>query len=99
MTYTFVNRPEVKNDILDAINYYNSINPSLSKQLLVRLREAKKLIAIIPTGFQIRHKNVRTILLKQFPYHLHYLINEKENQIVILAFMHAYSNPKDFSSR
>ena len=36
-------------------------------------------------AFQIKYKNVRIILLKKFPYHIHYLIDEVEKQIVILA--------------
>mgnify|MGYP006216349103 CR=1 FL=1 len=36
-------------------------------------------------------------MLKQFPYLIHYLIEDKKKQIVILAVVHAYKNPKDYS--
>jgi len=42
---------------------------------------------------------VRTVLLKQFPYHIHYLIDDDKKQIVVLAIIHAYKNPADFSGR
>lgn len=29
-------------------------------------------------------------MLRQFPYHIHYLVNEDLKQIVILAIIHAY---------
>lgn len=54
MSYYFVNRPAVKTDIIDAINYYKKINPELAKQFLFRIREAKAYIARSPIGFQIK---------------------------------------------
>ena len=99
MSYVFVNMSAVKTDILEALDYYKKISPELAKQFLFRLREAKVYIAKSPVGFQIKYKEVRTLLLKQFPYHIHYLIDDDKKQIVILAIIHAYKNPKDYSTR
>jgi hypothetical protein len=41
MSYAFVNRPTVKLDIVEATDYYKSISPTLAKQFLSRVREAK----------------------------------------------------------
>lgn len=99
MSYAFVNRPAVSLDIFNAVDYYKNINPKLAKQFLFRIREAKTYIAKSPLGFQIKYKEVRTLLLKQFPYHIHYIIDETRKQIVILAIIHAYKNPNDYSAR
>ncbi|MCC6369827.1 MAG: type II toxin-antitoxin system RelE/ParE family toxin [Bacteroidia bacterium] len=99
MNYSFVNSPSVKFDIINATDYYKNINPELARQFLFRIREAKSYIARSPLGFQVKYKNVRTLLLKQFPYHIHYLINDTEQKIVILAVIHAYKNPYDFTTR
>ena len=99
MSYTFVNRPAVKEDILQAVDYYKNISPHLSRQFLIRIREAKNFIAQYPLGFEVKYKTVRTLLLKQFPYHIHYLVDEGNKQIIILAIIHAYKNPQDFSVR
>ena len=99
MSYIFVNRPAVRDDLSSAINYYKKISPELAKQFLHRVREAKEYIALYPLGFQIKYKNVRTLLLQQFPYHIHYLIDEEKKQIVILAIINSYKNPEDFSVR
>jgi hypothetical protein len=66
MSYSFVNRPNVKDDITKAVDYYKDINPKLAKQFLFRLREAKTQIALTPVGFQIKYKNVRTLMLTRF---------------------------------
>jgi hypothetical protein len=99
MSYSFVNRPAVKADVIEAVTHYKKINPELSKQFLFRIREAKSYIARTPFGFQIRYNQVRTLLLKQFPYHIHYLIDESKQVIVMLAIIHAYKNPTDYTER
>lgn len=97
MKYKLVIRPVVKFDITEAVDYYNSISPVLAKQFLFRLREAANHILKFPIGFQVKYKEVRTLLLKQFPYHIHYIIDN--NVVIILAIIHAYKNPKDYSNR
>jgi hypothetical protein len=66
---------------------------------LYRIREAKEYILQVPFGFQIKYKEVRTLILKQFQYHIHYIINTSSNEIIILAIIHAYKNPEDYSIR
>jgi hypothetical protein len=51
MSYTFVNRPTVKLDIVEATDYYKDISPPLAKQFLARIREAKAHISRTPHGF------------------------------------------------
>lgn len=90
MSYTFVNKPAVTFDIEDVVDYYKSINPELATAFLDRIDEAKKYIADFPLAFQIKYKNVRTVLLEQFPYHIHYIVDDSKKQIVVLAVIHAY---------
>lgn len=99
MSYTFINRPKVRADIIEATSYYKNINPVLASQFLTRIREAKTAIEQNPFGFEIRYKGVRTYLLKQFPYHLHYFVDDANKRIAVLAIIHAHKNPKDYSNR
>ena len=99
MSYDFVNKRGVIADITQAIDHYKNISPELAKQFLFRIREAKAYIARSPFGFQVKYKEVRTLLLKQFPYHIHYLIDDTKKQIIILAIIHAYRNQQDYSDR
>lgn len=99
MTFKLVNRPFVRIDLTVAVEYYKEINPALAKQFLVRIKEAKEYIQKYPIGFQIKYNKVRTVLLKQFPYQIHYLIDDERKQIVILAIIHSYRKPTDYSVR
>lgn len=99
MSYHFVNRPVVTSDIEEIVDYYKIISTDLANRFLDRLEEAKRYITNNPEAFQIKYKNVRTILLKQFPYHIHYIVDNSKKQINVLAIIHAYRNPRDFTSR
>lgn len=99
MSYTFVNRPAVEDDIKAAVAFYKTISPALAREFINRLREAREYISKFPLGFEVKYNNVRTLLLKQFPYHIHYLVDDETKQIVILAVIHSYKNPEDYTAR
>jgi hypothetical protein len=67
MSYSFVNRPAVKLDIVEATDYYKDISPSLAKQFLSRVREAKAHIARTPFGFQIKIQKGKNAAAKAIP--------------------------------
>ena len=89
MNYVFENRPRVYDDILETVDYFFSINPKLAEDFLDRVEEAKQTILNSPKGFEVKAERARTILLKQFPYHIYYIIDGYK--IVILAILHAHS--------
>ena len=99
MTFRFIFRPFVKIDLKEAVKYYKAISPSLSKDFLFRVREAKKFISLNPYGDDIVYKNIRLHNLKQFPYQIHYYIDENNKQIVILAIIFSKRENLDFSDR
>jgi len=99
LNYQLVNRPSVETDLKDAVDYYKNNSPKLAHRFLFRIREAKANIALNPLGFQQKYKNVRTVLLKQFPYQIHYIIDDLNQNIIILAIIHAYKNPMYYSNR
>lgn len=99
MTYKLVHKTHVTDEIIQIVNYYKEISPKLASDFLYRLREANKHIILNPFGFQLKYKNVRTLMLKQFPYQIHYLIDDNFKQIIILAVIHSYKNPSDYSIR
>jgi plasmid stabilization system protein ParE len=92
MSFVFENRPRVYDDIIEAVEYYFPINPNLAEDFLNRIEEAKTKILNAPEGFEVKYHNIRTVLLKQFPYHLYYIV--ENHKITILAILHAHSGPE-----
>ena len=95
MSYLIENRPRVYDDIVDAVEYLLSINPQLASDFLDRIEEAKESILNTPKGFVVKYSKVRTVLLKQFNYHIYYII--EEDKIVLLAILHAKSGEEKIS--
>lgn len=89
-------RPDAINDIEKATDYYHNINPDLAIAFLFRIEETKKDILNAVEGFEVKYKNIRTILLKQFPYHLHYIVENKNKKVIILSVLHAHINPDKY---
>ena len=82
------------NDVKEILEYYDSLNSTLPIRFLDRIGQAKDRIINNEKGFEIKYKNVRTLLLKQFPYHLHYVL--KDDKIIIIAVLHSRINPKNY---
>jgi len=97
MRYKVINRPFVRQDIQEAIDYYKNISPELAAKFLSRIREAVRYIRQNPFGDDVMYKNVRMCRLKQFPYHIHYLVEEQNETIVILAVAFSKRENLDFS--
>jgi plasmid stabilization system protein ParE len=97
--YKFVYRPLVKQDIQNATNYYKAISPNLAKDFLFRIREAKNYIALNPMGDDVMYNEIRMHNLQQFPYHIHYYIDENNNQIIILAVEFSKREDLNFEKR
>lgn len=81
-------------DVEEILEYYSQINQKLPVKFLERIEEAKSRIINSELGFEVKYKTVRIVLLKQFPYHLHYVL--KEDLIIIIAVLHSHINPKEY---
>lgn len=99
MTYKVVILPFATSDISAGKIYYQKISTALAKQFLQGIREAKNYISENPFSNDVRYRNVRMHLLKQFSYHLHYLVDENKKQIIIIAVEFAKRDNLDFSDR
>ncbi len=95
----FVSRPQVRLDLIEATGFYQRVSNDLKLQFLFRVGEARSLIAKNPQFFPVRYAGkIRTILLKQFPYHIHFSFDDNDT-IVIYAIIYVGRKPADYSNR
>lgn len=88
-----------KQDIKNAKDYYKNISSNLAKLFLERIKEARLFISENPNANDTMYRDIKMHLIKQFPYHLHYYIDEKIDLIVIIAIEFAKKENLDFSDR
>jgi toxin ParE1/3/4 len=76
-----------------AVDYYKSISINVAKKFYTSTNSTFKILQKNPF-YQIRYDNFRLKLIKNFPYLIHYIIEEKEKTIYVYGIRHAHSNPE-----
>jgi mRNA-degrading endonuclease RelE of RelBE toxin-antitoxin system len=86
-------------DIQEATDWYNEqlkgLGSKFQKQVVTRVNSLKK----NPLGYAIRYADVRCVLVKKFPFMVHFTINEKKNLVEVFAVYHTSRNPKIWEER
>ena len=99
MSYKVVILPLAKNDIEQAVDWYQQIQNKLGKRFTAEVRKKVKFIRKNPKATAIRYKNVRTALLDKFPFLIHYVVDDAGKTIIIAAVFHTSLNPDIWDKR
>lgn len=96
-SYSLEVLPDAKQDVFDAVTWYNSKQTGLSERFLGELELVFQRIETLPLHFMKVHRNSRQALLSKFPFAVHYFIENE--RIVVFAIIHTSRNPKRWQSR
>ena len=99
MSYTVINHKEVKNDVLQAKDWYKSQQKGLEKRFANQVKITLNYIIKNPLLFQVKYNSVRTAFTEVFPYGVHYHFNENSNTITVLGVFHNSVNPNRWKVR
>ena len=89
--------PQAKQELRNAVKYYESKHNGLGKRFLIYFRESVFKIQSFPQMYHEVEKNIRQCCLSRFPYGIIYRL--KNNQIQIIAVMHLYRKPGYWKER
>ena len=81
-----------KTDIKESRKWYEEKQKGLGKKFYKEVKDALESIRKTPQ-FQIRYDEIRCLPLKKYPFMIHYVIDDTQNLIVILACIHCSLNP------
>jgi len=90
-------RPAASGDVEDAYRWYEAQQAGLGEEFLAAANDLMESIIANPLQFPIIHRQTRRALLRRFPYGLFYRIID--DQVVVVACMHARRNPRRWQSR
>ena len=101
MPYKIIIQNLAKEDFRQARNFYKE---TLIKDLSKRFAQEIKFtltnkIAIYPTAFAVRYRNVRVIHTHKFPFAIHFFIDELNKTIFIIAIIHSKRLPETIQKR
>ena len=78
-------------EAIEALHYYQAIDPKLSLRLIHEFEAAVQRIVHFPKGWKPIGPNLRQCAVKSFPYVVVY--SESETEIVIIAFANTHRRP------
>jgi plasmid stabilization system protein ParE len=84
---------EAKRDLREARKWYNQQQKGLGNRFATEVNEVLEDICRNPWFASVRFENVRTPFLKNFPYSVHYEIDEGSQLIRVAAIFHSSKKP------
>jgi len=92
--YKVVIDADALQDIQEATDWYNEQSYGLG----IRFQEQVKLhinkLKNNPNNYRIRYADVRCMLVKKFPFLVHFIVDESNMLVEVFAVIHTSRNPK-----
>ena len=99
MSYTVINHKEVKNDVIDAKDWYKTQQKGLEKRFASEVKITLNYLIKNPLLFQLKYKTVRVAFTDLFPFGVHYHLNEDTKTITVLGIFHTSMSPSKWLKR
>ena len=97
--YTVRIDPEALNDIQGITIWYNEQQPGLGRRFQTTAVKQINSLNRNPDIYAIRYQEIRCMIVKKFPYMVHYHINQVSNIVEVLAVISTYRNPKFWTTK
>jgi hypothetical protein len=95
MTFGF--HPEAEAEFVEAVAFYERVDPSLGEEFSLEVRTAIRHVLSYPNAWPILEGHVRRCLVNRFPYGILYSV--EPDRVFILAMMHLHRRPGYWKDR
>ncbi len=92
--YTILIDSDALIDIQDATDWYNKQLPGLGTRFQKQVRLQVNTLKTNAESFTTRYANVRCMVIRKFPFLVHFVLNRNEMTVEIFAVIHTSRNPK-----
>ena len=86
-------------DIQNITDWYNEKQAGLGKRFQETTVRQINQLSKIPFSFVIRYSKIRCMLIKKFPYMVHFYIDETNRIVEVLAVISTDRNPEYWQAR
>ncbi|MEB3227589.1 MAG: type II toxin-antitoxin system RelE/ParE family toxin [Synechocystis sp.] len=97
MKYVIVFRPEVREDLNTAYDWYEAQKLGLGDDFIASVNELLSRVCLMPESYALVYQDVRRAVIKRFPYAVYYRVIS--SRVVVTAIFHSRRNPKRWRSR
>ena len=92
-SFTVAFSPFALDDIEQAVDYYNQLQPGMGKRFSQQVYLSFTAIKRNPFFATVRYDNIRCAQVKKFPYLVHYHIDESHGIVTIIAVYSTHRSP------
>lgn len=85
-------------DIQSAVDYYDEQQVGLGDRFLKSIDEHFSVLSLNPF-FKVRYAQVRCLPLSDFPFMVHFTIDEIEQEVIVRAVFHTSLDPVNWDER
>lgn len=93
MSYKVQIDEEALLDIQLATDWYNEQLPGLGTRFQKQIKAQISGLSKNPNVYAIRYENVRCLVVKRFPFMVHFTLNSDDLVVKIIAVLHSSRNP------
>lgn len=97
MKYVLVFRREVRDDLSDAYDWYESQQAGLGDEFIDCVDDLLNQIGMMPESYAIVYLDIRRAVIKRFPYAVYYRVIS--SRVVVTAIFHGRRDPKSWRLR
>lgn len=97
MNYVLVFRPEVREELNEAYDWYENQKTGLGDDFLDSIDEALNRICQMPESYPMVYRDVRRSVVHRFPYLVYYRI--VSSRVIITAIFHSRRDLKSWQIR
>jgi toxin ParE1/3/4 len=98
MHFVVVIDPLAIGDVQEAIDYYDEQSIGLGKRFEIELNNHLSILEKNPL-LRIRYDKVRCLALENFPFMVHFTVNENQQIVTVRAVFHTSLNPQKWDKR
>lgn len=98
MVYSIKIDPEARSDIQEGIDWYNEQQAGLGKKFHAAVKAHINKLQTNPF-YQVRYDEVHCLPLKNFPYMIHFTIDETEQHLTIHGVFNTFRDPGVWKKR
>ncbi|UII23458.1 type II toxin-antitoxin system RelE/ParE family toxin [Fulvivirga ligni] len=80
--------PPALRDIRESLKWYDDQKKGLGRKFYIHVKARPNYIQLHPHHYQISYKNIRSAGVNRFPFQVHYILQENNKSIIILAVSH-----------
>jgi plasmid stabilization system protein ParE len=94
MAYTYLFDHIAAKEYEDAFKWYEKESTVAADNFILAVKSALAAICKEPLRYRNSYKNLHELLLRKYPYHVVYYIDESKKLVIIVSLYHQKRNPK-----